>query len=243
MTPTHKEGHVLSARNHTIELALSQSPEQLASILAEVRKYRKSLSKTLTLRASRYDKLIRERSEQLAAAHAQQHANRTKRMAVLSQVPVVKSIAALHTSLAQQTGKTARHAYLKQQLNVYKYAHHNEEDRIRFSVQGVTRTPEQLQQLLESFICNTSPTLPIHLPLRLPASCTAPMSDAHTTAATTQHTANAVAAAHTRNANCPHRHHRRPPHHRPVAATAAAARCRYDAPHDQMPNPVVLRPT
>jgi len=105
-----------------IEWALSQSPEQLATILAKVRDYRQSLRRTLTLRAARDDKLIRERSDQLAAAHAKQHANRTKRMAALSQVPILKSIAALHTSLAQHTGKTALHAYLKQQLNVFKYA-------------------------------------------------------------------------------------------------------------------------
>jgi len=45
-------------------------------------------------------------------------ATRNKRMAVLSQVPMLQSIGALHTSLAQHTGKTALHAFLKQQLNV-----------------------------------------------------------------------------------------------------------------------------
>ena len=151
-TPTHKEAHVLSARNHTIEWALSQSPEQLATILAEVRKYCQSLRKTLTLRAARDDKLIRERSDQLAAAHAKQHANRTKRKEALLQVPMLTSITELLSAVSQHTGKTALHTYLKQQLNLYKFAPYNEKESIRFSEKGVARTPEQLQQLLESLI-------------------------------------------------------------------------------------------
>ena len=151
-TPTHKEAHVLAARNHTIEWALSQTPEQLASILAGVRQYRQSLHQTLKTRADRDAQLTRERSEQLAADNAKRHANRTKRMAVLSQVPILQSIGALHTSLAQHTGKTALHAFLKQQLNLYKHPPYSEKACIRFSVNGVAHTCEQLQQLLESLI-------------------------------------------------------------------------------------------
>jgi hypothetical protein len=188
-TPTHKEAHVLAARNHTVEWALSQSAEQLASILAAVRRHRQELQQTLKTRATRDDQLIRKRSDQLAAAHAKQHANRTKRMAAMSQVPILKSIAALHTSLAQHTGKTALHASLKQQLNLYKYPPYNEKECIRFSVKGVAHTFDQLQRLLESLIRKHFPdTADSTAASGAAASDAMSMSDTHSTVATTQRT-------------------------------------------------------
>ena len=143
---------MLSQRNHTIEWALSQSPKQLTDILAGVRRYCQSLPKTLKLRGIRDEQLIRERSERLATEHAKKNAARTKRKEALSHVQLLKSITQLQLALTQHPGKTARLAFLKEQLSVYKHPPYSEKTGIRFSVKGVARTSNDLQQLTESLI-------------------------------------------------------------------------------------------
>ena len=104
----------------------------------------------------------------LATEHAKKNAARTKRKEALSHVQVLKSIAELQLALTHHPGKIARLAFLKEQLSVYKHPPYNEKTGIRFSVKGVARTSDDLQQLTESLIRKHFPDTANSVGLRHP---------------------------------------------------------------------------